>query len=164
MQFVEAQLIGSTARDSFVVWDHGSGEIAGFIAVEPDKRLIGFYHCKGSGADHPVRASMIAMKCWRRRGVAHTGFALRTWSASYMSTRSRTVGPLWLRAAPGVCCNSPINSRQRAQGLLAQPHREPPKPHRPRRPENSVTSPANFLCLCNVHKSKCIAGHPRTGW
>jgi len=53
MQFVEADLLKSTAHDSIVVRDHGSGEIADFIAVEPDQNLISFYHCKGSGGDRP---------------------------------------------------------------------------------------------------------------
>jgi len=50
---LEAELAASA--NSVVYYDHGSGEIADFIAVEEvgDRLVIRFYHCKGAGGAAP---------------------------------------------------------------------------------------------------------------
>jgi superfamily II DNA or RNA helicase len=48
-QKVQAELLGGHA--AIILYDHGKGEIADFIAVEEDgdETVVSFYHCKGSG-------------------------------------------------------------------------------------------------------------------
>jgi len=44
-----AALLASTLpANTIVVKDHGSGELADFIAVQPKARIIAFYHCKAT--------------------------------------------------------------------------------------------------------------------
>ncbi len=44
-----ASLLTSTLpSDTIVVKDHGSGELADLIAIQPKARIIGFYHCKAT--------------------------------------------------------------------------------------------------------------------
>ena len=54
-QFIEARLGVSGA--TVVYYDHGSGEVADFVAFEERERhvTVSLYHCKGSGGDVPGR-------------------------------------------------------------------------------------------------------------
>ncbi len=50
-----ALLTSTLPPDTIVVKDHGSGELADFIAVQPKARIISFYHCKAT--KKPKKAS-----------------------------------------------------------------------------------------------------------
>jgi hypothetical protein len=51
--WLAAKLVTETSRSAVIVKDHGAGEMADFIVVEPstNPRLITLYHCKGSSGD-----------------------------------------------------------------------------------------------------------------
>jgi hypothetical protein len=52
---VQAILIASSSRAAIVIKDHGAGELADFIVVDPEAtpRSISFYHCKASKTTNP---------------------------------------------------------------------------------------------------------------
>jgi hypothetical protein len=53
--FVQARLIALSSRAAVVVKDHGTGELADFIVVDPEAspKSISFYHCKSSSKAAP---------------------------------------------------------------------------------------------------------------
>jgi superfamily II DNA or RNA helicase len=46
--YLEDMLVSSLPADTIVIKDHGTGEIADLIIVQPKDRVIGFYHCKAA--------------------------------------------------------------------------------------------------------------------
>jgi superfamily II DNA or RNA helicase len=46
--FLADMLTATLPTDAITIKDHGSGEIADFIAVQPTNRIIAFYHCKAT--------------------------------------------------------------------------------------------------------------------
>jgi hypothetical protein len=52
-QFVERRLMASKPAGSILIRDHGSGEMADFILLDPTARSASFYHCKGSASKKP---------------------------------------------------------------------------------------------------------------
>ncbi len=51
--WLESWLSNNLPPDSIIFKDHESGEIADFIAIQPDGKIIGFYHCKSSSTKQP---------------------------------------------------------------------------------------------------------------
>ena len=73
-QFVEQRLMASRAAGAILIRDHGSGEMADFIVIDPSARSASFYHCKGSGGKKPgVRVGdcyeVLAQACRNARWV-----------------------------------------------------------------------------------------------
>jgi len=54
-QWIQRELMATTSRTAILIKDHGSGELADFIVIEPDRKpkTITFYHCKASGGRVP---------------------------------------------------------------------------------------------------------------
>ena len=51
--WLQEKLIKETEKAALVLKDHGGGEIADFVVVEPEKKLVSFYHCKKSSKPKP---------------------------------------------------------------------------------------------------------------
>lgn len=51
--WLQDKLIKDTGEGAVILKDHGKGEIADFVVVEPKEKNIGFYHCKPSSKVKP---------------------------------------------------------------------------------------------------------------
>jgi len=51
--WIEEKLLREVHNDAIIVKDHGPGEIADFVIIEPKKFLISFLHCKGTRGGTP---------------------------------------------------------------------------------------------------------------
>lgn len=76
-QKLESELLKGHAP--FILYDHGSGEIADFITIEEDGDaiVVSFYHCKGSGGANPgVRVDDVYEVCGQaQKSVAWASLA-----------------------------------------------------------------------------------------
>jgi hypothetical protein len=72
---LEEWLVAAATRQTLIIKDHASGEIADFIEIEPSDSLVRFYHCKACSPGENPGARLDELKALEQalRSVNHIG-------------------------------------------------------------------------------------------